>query len=316
MENKQSILTICIPTYNRAFYLNRCLNSVCNQIVNYDEIELIVANNCSTDNTDEIIEKYAADGNNIKYINRTENIGPENNFADCFNLATGKYFWIIGDDDFLVSNSLDKILTILKQDDYGLVFLKGSISYKDDDDLQNHYLGLKDNLKSVIYNNHIHFFEEYNYWATFITGNIINRSLIFGKINPFEFANTYLIQLGWNIPAAFSSKENIIIIDKTIVCRADNTGGYRLYEVFGKNYNKILDSLIKRGYDKKIKSITNNHLLKCFFPIFIKQRTNSFKKENYFLSLFPIYWNNWLFWDNIFFNIYIKEILKKIKSKN
>lgn len=311
-----TLLTIVIPTYNRAFYLDRCLNSVCSQIVDYNNIELIVANNASTDDTDSIVKKYIAESNKIKYINRPENIGPNGNFADCFIVAKGKYFWIIGDDDFLISNSLGNILNMLNKGNYGVVFLKGFITYRDENDLTNYSLISETELQSNVYENPILFFEEYNYWATFTTANIINRSLIVDKINPFEFSNTYLVHVYWNITALFASKENLIISNKVIVCKSDNTGGYRLFEVFGKNYNKILDSLIKRGYDKKIKSITNNHLLKCFFPIFIKQRTNSFKKENYFLSLFPIYWNNWLFWDNIFFNIYIKEILKKIKSKN
>jgi len=281
-------------------------------MVDNDDIELIVANNASTDNTDSIIKKYMLNGNEIKYINRIENIGPDGNFADCFNQAKGKYFWIIGDDDFLLSDTLYKIVAILKQDDYGAVFLNGSIGYTNEKDLLNYSLVSKEVLEKQVYHDPILFFEHYNYWATFITGNIINRSLIYNKINPLEFANTYLIQLGWNIPAVFSSKKNMIIIDETIVCKGDNTGGYKLFEVFGKNYNKILDSLIKKGYDKRIKSITNRHLIKTFFPVYSRSSVNKFEKENHIKILLPIYWHYKAFWKMILFN-YLKRIIKSYK---
>jgi glycosyltransferase involved in cell wall biosynthesis len=309
------LLTIVIPTFNRANYLDKCLNSVTSQINDYNEIELIVANNASTDNSDSIVQKYMLDGNVIKCIKRTENIGPDRNFADSFRIARGKYFWIIGDDDFLIPNTLNELITILKEEEeYGIIYLKGRVYYNDAKELQQINLTRGLYLKKEVFNDPITFFLQYNYWATFVTASIVNRSLVIPKIDPFEFEGTSLIQLGWNIPSVFAGKKNLIVNDKTIVCKTDNTGGYKLYEVFGKKFNLILDALIKKGFDPKIKTIVNNHLLSSFFPSFIKLQSGRFEKENYVKILFPIYWKNKLFWKKIMWP-YFKSKLKPFKLK-
>ena len=322
---EQPLLTIVIPTYNRAIYLDKCLASIITQINNDGVIELIVANNASTDNTHEIVEKYLLNSNcAIKYINRPENIGPDNNFANCFNEAKGKYFWIIGDDDFLLPNKLDKIIAVLNEVDYGIVFLKGSISYNSEEELDKIDASNKGGLlDKKTFNSSIEFYREYSFWATFITGSIVNRGLLVQQpFDPYRFANTCLIQLGWTITATFATPINTIVYTPIVACKANNTGGYGLMTIFSKNYNFILKDFIKRGYDKQIISITNVDLLKGFFPHFLIKLLydkNDFKKEHHFSIITK---NNWVYkqyWKGIFpiyINFYVKKtfpFLKKTK---
>ena len=64
-------LSIVIPVYNTAIYLKECLESIINQT--YSEIEIICVDDCSPDNSAEIIKEYIAKDSRIKYIKHTEN---------------------------------------------------------------------------------------------------------------------------------------------------------------------------------------------------------------------------------------------------
>ena len=60
-------VTIMIPTYNQAKYISKAIESALN--IDYSNIEVIVSDDCSTDNTEEVISKYLED-NRFKYIKR------------------------------------------------------------------------------------------------------------------------------------------------------------------------------------------------------------------------------------------------------
>ena len=69
MNNTQPLLSICIPTYNRAKILDRALENIERELKSIDinEIELVIFNNCSKDDTQEIVYKYINKGLPIKY---------------------------------------------------------------------------------------------------------------------------------------------------------------------------------------------------------------------------------------------------------
>jgi glycosyltransferase involved in cell wall biosynthesis len=98
-------LSICIPTYNRADRLDRLVGSLVAQIQKEpeleDNIQLLISDNCSTDNTQPICEKWAKAAPFIFYSRNTWNIGGDINQVRSVELAAGRYAWIIGDDDMV-----------------------------------------------------------------------------------------------------------------------------------------------------------------------------------------------------------------------
>jgi glycosyltransferase involved in cell wall biosynthesis len=101
--NTSPILSITIPTYNRAQYLKENLEAILKQITDYaSKIEIIVNDNASTDNTSSVItdlaEKYKFP---IQYHRKDKNVCFKDNFADVTSKATGKYLFLLGDDDIL-----------------------------------------------------------------------------------------------------------------------------------------------------------------------------------------------------------------------
>jgi len=112
-------VTIGIPTYNRA---NRFLVPAleCALAQDWDDLEIIVSDNCSTDKTSEIVSSYT--DSRLRYVRQKENIGANNNFNFCVEEAQGTYFLLFPDDDIidpdLVSSCMAAAAGIT---DYGVI---------------------------------------------------------------------------------------------------------------------------------------------------------------------------------------------------
>jgi glycosyltransferase involved in cell wall biosynthesis len=124
------LLTIAIPTYNRANSLERQLEWLSKAIKGYEcECEILVSDNCSTDNTQEIIQKWQYTLNNITFISNrnSENLGVMRNIIYCLSSATTKYVWTIGDDDPIQERAVSYVIEKIKRiEDLSLVFLNFS----------------------------------------------------------------------------------------------------------------------------------------------------------------------------------------------
>ncbi len=92
------LITIGIPTYNRANgFLRQAIEAALNQT--YENLEIIVSDNCSTDNTPQLVESYKC--KQLKYVRHSKNIGAANNFNFCLEQAKGDYFLMLHDDDLI-----------------------------------------------------------------------------------------------------------------------------------------------------------------------------------------------------------------------
>ena len=116
--NQQShtpLLSICIPTYNRAELLRLALLSLISQVRELnDEVELVVSDNCSPDHTQEVVQ-WAQQQIPIRYHRNNENIGVARNILVATNeLAKGEFCWIIGDDDMVIKGKVAKLINIIR----------------------------------------------------------------------------------------------------------------------------------------------------------------------------------------------------------
>ncbi|WP_248929427.1 glycosyltransferase family 2 protein [Paenibacillus hamazuiensis] len=119
------LLSIIIPTYNRANLLEKMLTSLLPQIGNYkDEIELIVSDNCSTDHTKDVIES-ALKKESFIYNKNNFNIGPVGNiFKTIQDIASGEFCWVLGDDDMVLNGKLHELIeTIKKNNNFDYFFI-------------------------------------------------------------------------------------------------------------------------------------------------------------------------------------------------
>lgn len=117
-EHQKIILSICIPTLNRADFIGETLDSITSQL--QDGVEVVIVDGGSTDNTEAIIKRYQARFNSIIYHKKTgSNNTPSNEGfdRDCslsVELANGEYCWLMTDDDLLKPQAIDTILNEIK----------------------------------------------------------------------------------------------------------------------------------------------------------------------------------------------------------
>ena len=114
-HNMKPLLSICIPTYNRADLLRECLECLAAEITPFgDEVELIVSDNCSTDRTRDVVEQMSKKAK-IRYNRNNTNLGCAGNIKILVEqLATGEFCWLIGDDDIVRKGAIPKVLNIIK----------------------------------------------------------------------------------------------------------------------------------------------------------------------------------------------------------
>ncbi|TSA45663.1 glycosyltransferase family 2 protein [bacterium] len=104
--NNNPLVSIYIPTFNRANLIWRALESCVNQT--YRNIEIIVSDNASTDDTQGVVLSYANRDKRIKYFRNEVNIGSGNNYLKCAEHATGHFVQALGDDNWLSRNYIEK----------------------------------------------------------------------------------------------------------------------------------------------------------------------------------------------------------------
>lgn len=113
----ETVLSICIPTYNRAEYLEKTILSIISQkrFLETDDVEIVISDNCSNDNTREISEKYMRlHGEKIRYYANSENILDEN-FAKALSYGRGTFLKINNDTLTHKAGSLDRIIEVIGQ---------------------------------------------------------------------------------------------------------------------------------------------------------------------------------------------------------
>ena len=97
MEKYQPRISIGLPIYNEETYLQKTLESILGQ--DYQNFELIISDNASSDNTPEICQEYTHKDDRIRYCPNPTNIGASGNFKKVVELAQGDYFvWVSGHD--------------------------------------------------------------------------------------------------------------------------------------------------------------------------------------------------------------------------
>lgn len=108
--------SIIIPVYNVEKYLEDCLLSVCNQT--FPDYEIICINDCSSDNSSEILNDFLKRSNRIKVLNNKQNLGLSYSRNVGIQNAKGNYILFVDSDDFIENNTLEILHGIIMQYPY------------------------------------------------------------------------------------------------------------------------------------------------------------------------------------------------------
>lgn len=291
------LLTIAIPTYNRESYLDLCLSQLYGQADRIGkDVELIVSDNASTDGTPQVVNKYRDLGVSLTYLRNSDNVGADANISQCFKKASGKYVLILADDDVLVDGAMDIILDILEKGDYGVVHLK---SYPFVHDFRSEGRPSRGISGFTVYDDKEQFIKKVHIMLTFISGNIVNKTIVDEDLDIDSFLTTNLVQMSWTLSALVNAACNLYINDACIAAKAENTGGYKLCKVFGVNLRMILSRFESQGVPPNLFRGITTMLLCDFLPGYIlklRADTKGFHAEDFWETLAPVYNSEPLFW--------------------
>ena len=117
-ENAQ-LISIIVPIYNVESYLDECIESIIHQT--YENLEIILVNDGSTDKSEIICEKYRNNDNRIKYLYKDNGgSGSARNLG--LSMVHGNYVSFVDSDDFIELNMIEKLYSIIKSNDADIAF--------------------------------------------------------------------------------------------------------------------------------------------------------------------------------------------------
>jgi len=112
-------LSICIATFKRGPFIGETLDSILAQME--PEVEIVVVDGASPDNTQEVMAGYTQRHKEIRYFREPENSGVDADFDKAVGYARGEYCWLMTDDDLLKPGAIAKVISALCEDDLVIV---------------------------------------------------------------------------------------------------------------------------------------------------------------------------------------------------
>ncbi len=127
-QKTKILLSICIATYNRARYIGETLESIIPQLT--DEVEIVIVDGASTDNTSSVIKSYNESCKQIRYIRLSSKGGVDQDYCKAVEYAQGQMCWLFTDDDLLMPNAIGTVLAEAVNN-YSLIVVNSRVTNKD-----------------------------------------------------------------------------------------------------------------------------------------------------------------------------------------
>lgn len=286
------LLTIAIPTWNRAAYLRLNLDQLVPQLMEVAHpVEILISDNCSTDESPDVVAGFMQRGVPIRYIRNSENIGSDCNIAQCFNEAAGRYVLILGDDDLPVDGVLPWLVERLARQEFGVLCMR---PYGFEDDFRKEYPGGSGG--EVVFEDGGKFLAEIGPLVTLISACIINKKLL-DKVDARDFCGGNLVQVHLVILAALAAKQSLFVNRYLIACKRNNSGGYDFSRVFVEELGRILDQYRSMGLTPSAVWAFETRMLLGYYPFYLfRQRlAQTGDAESAYIRFKARFGGRWLF---------------------
>lgn len=301
----QPVLSLTIPTYNRARYLAELLETLLPQFagVPTDVAELVISDNASEDNTAEVIRGFQERELPCRYVRNEVNRGSDANFLQCLSLARGQYAWVLGDDDLLMPHTIASLLELLAESEYDLVYLS-SFGFGGEAGQQS-FSGRQvreDKLGrfAEVVTDGEYFLEKVNALIGLISVLVVNKNLLEATPHPpiDELSNTNLMQVGWLFPLIHRRMRVLYVWERLVAYRQFNSGGWGICEVFGARLEKTARRYFARE-PRLARALTNGVLRYWMFDSIIQMRHglhSTMNSENFAADMRHVFARNWRYW--------------------
>ena len=322
-------LSICIPTYNRAYFLSELLDSIYHELNNdiKNSIEICINDNASTDDTIDTIKHWEDRFQNFVYRVNRHNEGADINYQKVVEIASGEYVWFMGSDDKIIPGSIFKILEIIKKDSIGILIANRIECSKNMNPIANRFW-LSTEIDTMKFsfgdinklNIYLEKSESLGAIFSFLSSIIFKRKLWdtsnYSDLNLFNgsaYSHVYMLFKIY-FDSRNSDYEFKYINDSIVFSRGNNDAflstpkkrlqldfnGYRLVttklEIDDSTRKKILNVLSKEHpYNKLIKSLTfyrlnKTELNQLVHDVYTQKEINNLKRRNSIKFLYFLFY--------------------------
>lgn len=263
-------LSIILPFYNVEQYVEQCIRSLYDQDIPVDEYEIICVNDCSPDNSVDIVKRLQKEYYNLKLIEHEENkkLGGARNTG--LKYAKGEYIWFVDSDDMIKQNSLGLILKYLESN--ALDFLHFGW-----DDINEQGVIENEKLTSteVLTGNELFFDQRFVWWKNHITAwcKVYKRSFLME--NKITFAehimyedNDYAIKVYSSAKRCMHISENLYLyrVNNDSITRINYNSQHILYWLLlNKRLIELNNDFIKKKQDYRYISLIYDFVRNNFY---------------------------------------------------
>lgn len=293
---KEILLSICIPTYNRADTLEQSLKHLVENSEIDDRVEIIVSDNCSTDNTKEVVSRFPR----VKYYCNETNI-KDYNFSKALSYGNGLYLKLLNDTTYFSEGAISKMLLMIEKEKdktLPLYFCQNAFNY----------------------HNCSRFVDSFDMFLEVLSVNITWTNVFgiwrkqFMKIEDKDrMANLQFAQVDWSLRNFEINKKALVVFDDFLrFIPLLKKGGYNIIKVFIVNYMNILHSyldknlitinafnlekkrLYKENIEKWLPQLYLNINKQFYFDVegVISLVYRTYKRESYFWFSIPVLFYN------------------------
>lgn len=266
--------TVVIPVYNCAKYLEITLQGLMNQIMHSNLMEIIVVDDCSTDNPEEVVKRLG--NGSVNYYRQSKNVGHTANFEKCLELSRGKYIHLLHGDDCVLPNFYKEFTDLFEKNPaLGAAFCMHNFI-----DENNTFKFVSGNLL-----NHTGVF--YDFFKLIVKGQIVQTPSIVVKREVYESIGMFDNRLSWcedwEMWTRIGKYYSVGFIDKVLAeYRIHSNSNSGKYVMSGENIRDLRRgiSIINRHIEDPLlkrlskKEANNNH---AFLAI---NQAKSFLKSN------------------------------------
>jgi len=265
MNNKID-LSIAIPTYNRSAKLVKTLESIIEQLeVGQTNIEIVISDNCSTDNTQMVIEDYSKKYPFIKYYKNSVNRGIDYNIFKCTDLSKGEYVHLLSDDDLLREGSLVYIMNLIETNpEVSFFYLNGrGFELDNDKSLIFDPNPVINQSEDIVFDDKNDFVDFLGTQITFISAFLLHRETWNINQDKERFIGTD-IYLSYDLIHLLANSNKYMFVAKDLISvHKDYTAGnYRIFYAFAYQWRKLLlEEAVYIGFDKdRMRSLFNRSI--------------------------------------------------------
>lgn len=279
--NSNILLSICIPTFNRADLLKKSIDSIVNDpLFASNKVEIVVSDNASTDKTEDLLVNYSKKYNNFRYSKNLINNGFMNIFT-VLNLARGEFFKVINDYTVFNKNTLETLIQIIESNiekKPQIFFGHGFLKYNSEG----------------YYSSFDHFLSMISYWCTYVGGYSVWKKdfdLVKEKNIHNMFPHVSLL--------FFLTYKSYYLINNTVLFtnqELKSKGGYNLFNVFAVQFFDLLisiknsNSITESTFNKLKKDMLYYFFVLWYYNLVINKNRNVYFDKNDIKKNFRVYY--------------------------